>query len=64
MTHTQYRATLKRLGLTQLAAGRILGVGDRTSRRWALEGGIPETAAKLLRLAVAGKITIDDIESA
>jgi transposase len=64
MTPNQYRATLHKLGLSQREAGRILQVGERTSRRWASEGGIPETAAKLLRLAVAGKITVDDIEGA
>lgn len=64
MTPTQYRAALTKLGLTQAAAGRLFGIGDRTGRRWAREGGIPETAAILLRLALAGKITLADIEKA
>lgn len=64
MTPNQYRAAIKKLGLSQLAAGRLLDIGARTSRRWATDGGIPEAAAILLRLALAGKITLADIEKA
>ena len=35
MTPAQYRDALTRLGLTQAAAARLLGIDDRTSRRWA-----------------------------
>lgn len=54
MTPEEYRAIIARLGLSQVAAGRFLGVDDRTSRRYA--GGetlIPNPVAKLLRLAEA-----------
>jgi hypothetical protein len=38
MTPAQYRDALARLDLTQVAAARLLGVDDRTSRRWAQYG--------------------------
>jgi len=63
MTATQYRAALRRLGLTQVGAAKLLGIGERTARRWAQEG-VEGTAVILLRLAVAGKITVKDIEAA
>ncbi len=63
MTANQYRAALTRLDLTQVGAARLLGVNDATSRRWA-RFGVTGTAAVLLRLLVAGKITVKDIEAA
>jgi hypothetical protein len=33
MTPAQYRDALARLDLTQVAAARLLGIDDRTSRR-------------------------------
>jgi DNA-binding transcriptional regulator YiaG len=51
MTAADYRAALDRLGLSQVAAAKVLGVNPRTSRRWALgESGIPVSVGKLLRL--------------
>lgn len=65
MTPTEYRAALSRLGLSQAGAGALFGVADRTSRRWALdEAAIPDAVAKLLRLALAGKISVEDIRGA
>lgn len=65
MTANQYRAALAKLGLSQREAGRLLEVDERTSRRWALdERAIPQMAAILLRLLVAGKVTVKDIEAA
>lgn len=62
MTAKQYQAALDRLGLSQLGAARLIGVGPRTSRRWAAgDAEIPESAAILLRLMLAGTITADDI---
>lgn len=62
MTANQYRAALAKLDLTQVGAARLLGVNDVTSRRWARHG-VTGTAATLLRLLLAGKITIEDIEA-
>jgi DNA-binding transcriptional regulator YiaG len=65
MTPNQFRTALDRLKLSQLGAARLFNANDRTVRRWALgERGIPEGVAILLRLMVAGKITIADIENA
>jgi hypothetical protein len=65
MTANQFRATLDRLGLSQVGAARLFGADPRTARRWALgERDIPETVAVLLRLMAAGKITAEDIDAA
>jgi DNA-binding transcriptional regulator YiaG len=51
MTAPQLRSTLKRLGLSQVAAAAQLGVAPRTMRYWvAGERRIPEAVALLLRL--------------
>lgn len=63
MTANQYRAALARLDLSQVGAARLLGVNDVTSRRWA-KNGVTGTAVILLRLLLAGKITVKDIETA
>ena len=62
MTPEDFRATLERLGLTQVGAARLLGAGERSARRWA-ETGAPNAVAILLRLLEAGKITAADIEA-
>lgn len=54
MTASEYRNALERLGLTQVAGARLLGVDDRTSRRWALgERDVPEPAARFLNYLMA-----------
>jgi DNA-binding transcriptional regulator YiaG len=63
MTAQQFRAALKRLQLSQLGAARLLNVGDRTARRWA-ENGVSGPAEILIRLLVAGKITVEDVNAA
>jgi hypothetical protein len=63
MTATQYRNALSRLGLSQVGAARLFGVNDVTSRRWAKDG-VSGTVAILLRLMVAGKVTIEDVQKA
>ncbi len=63
MTPNQFRAALDRIDLTQVGAANLFGVNPRTVRDWiAGETRIPETAAILLRLMVAGKVTVEDIE--
>lgn len=49
MNQTEYRAALKRLGLSHNRAAPLLGVDVRTSKRWALgERAIPPPVARLL----------------
>lgn len=64
MTQAQFRAVLKRLGLSQVAAAKLFGGDERTFRRYALgEARIPAALAILLRLMESGKIDANDIES-
>lgn len=49
----EYRDALDRLGLKQTGeqgAGKFLGAGDRTVRRWASDGPVPEAVGMLLQL--------------
>ena len=65
MTPTQLRAILDRLGLSQLGAGRLLGTGERTPRRWASgESEVPSPVAIILRLLDAGVVTAEQIDAA
>jgi hypothetical protein len=65
MTANQFRSALSRLDLSQVGAARLFGADGRTTRRWALgERSIPPTVTILLRLLMAGKITVEDIEAA
>lgn len=62
MTPKQYAEALTRLGLSQRAAGKFLGVDERTSRKWiAGDARIPESVALLLRLMIRLKITPDEV---
>jgi hypothetical protein len=61
MTANQYRKALDKLGLSQLAAGKLFGVGARTSRRWALgenEDGIPVAVCILLQAMLDKKLRL------
>lgn len=63
MTPKQYADAIERLGLSQRAAGKFLGIDERTSRKWiAGDARIPESAAKLLRLMVRLKLSPDDVK--
>lgn len=51
MTHRQYRKALDTLGISQRAAANLLGIDERTSRRFALgEREVPRTIARFLRV--------------
>jgi hypothetical protein len=63
MTANQFRAAIARLDLSQVGAARLVGADPRTGRRWALgERPVPECVGILLRLLLAKKITIKDVE--
>lgn len=57
MTPEEYKAALAALDLSQVGAAKLLGVDERTSRRWALgERAIPGSVSLALRLdAVASE---------
>ena len=58
MTADEYRNAIARLELSQVAAARLLGVDDRTSRRWATgERDVPGPAARFLNYLIATKKT-------
>lgn len=49
MTPNELRSELARLGISQVAAGRVLGVYERTIRRWAAgKAPIPRAVELLL----------------
>lgn len=63
MTALQYREAIKRLGLSQRAAGAFLNIDERQSRRWAAgDARIPESVGKLLRLMIRLKLKPDDVQ--
>ena len=65
MTPIDFREALAALKVSQLKFARLVGLDGRTARRYASgEHAIPEPTAKLLRLALSGKISVDDISSA
>jgi hypothetical protein len=51
MTSEKYRAAIASLGLSQLAAGRWLGVSNKTAQRYAT-GGPTGPAAKAIQMAL------------
>jgi len=53
MTPAAYREALDTLGLSQLAAARLLGVNGRTSRRWASDRDVLPPAARFLQYLIA-----------
>jgi DNA-binding transcriptional regulator YiaG len=54
MTPDEYRAAIAKLGLSQVAAAKLLGVDARTSRRWANgERDMPAPAVRFLQYLIA-----------
>jgi DNA-binding transcriptional regulator YiaG len=54
MTPDEYRDLIEKLGLTQGGAARLLGVDERTSRRWANgERDVPAPVERFLRYLLA-----------
>lgn len=51
MTPAEYRTALSTLGLSQLGAGRWLGVSPKTAQRYATEGPTGP-ASKAIRMAL------------
>jgi len=62
MTKNQFRAALEHLDIPLTYAGAALGLSERQPIRYAQgDTPVPEPVAKLLRLAIAKKLTGDDL---
>jgi hypothetical protein len=62
MTPAEYESVLNHFGLTNVDLAKVIGVKGRQARRYlAGEAVIPESVAKLLRLAVNHGYDQDDI---
>jgi hypothetical protein len=65
MSRTEYRRTLKQLGLSNRGfCLRILGVDETSGRRWKSgrrSEGVPPSVAAFLRLAVAVEWTAEQL---
>jgi hypothetical protein len=60
MTANQYRAALKRIGISNYAAAPWLGISRRAAQGYALgETAVPQPIARLLRLVVQLHISPD-----
>lgn len=63
MTPKQYADAIERLGLSQNATARFLGIDERQSRRWiAGDARIPESVALLFRLMIRLKLKPTDVK--
>jgi DNA-binding transcriptional regulator YiaG len=62
MKTPEYRAALKKLGLSQVKAAETLGVADRTSRRWALGEDLSGPASIVMRALVKGWLTVEQVD--
>ena len=61
MTADQYRDALAALHMTQVGASKVLGIGERTSRRFALDGDVPWYIEVLLNVMVAKAVPVREI---
>ena len=62
MTADDYRKAIEALGLSQVAAAHLLGVDERTSRRWASgERDVPAPAERFLRYLIASRTSPEKV---
>jgi DNA-binding transcriptional regulator Cro len=65
MTPKQLRTAIDRLtDGNQSELARLLGITDRAVRRRLAGGAAPEPEAKLIRLMLAGRLTVDEVRRA
>jgi len=65
MKKREYRQAIEKLKLSQVRAGAVFGLSPRQSQRLALgESSVPPPVAKLLKLILKRKITIEDVRNA
>lgn len=60
MNKKRYREILEELDMSQRGAARLLGISERSSRRFAAGDDIPQMAAILLEIMRAKKITPEE----
>jgi hypothetical protein len=60
MTGDQYDDLIAELGMTQRGAARFLGIGERSSRRFAAGNPIPPVIQILLRVMKAKGVTPEE----
>ena len=61
MTNKQYRAAIGQLNLSQIAAGKMLGLSPRQSQRIATDAPISKPVEKLLKLIIRLKLSPEDV---
>lgn len=62
MTSDDYRAAIAALDLSQVGAARLLGVDERTSRRWAHgERTVPKPVARFLTFLIRANVNPQDV---
>ena len=62
MSPDEYRASLAALNLTQVGAGRLFRINERTSRRWSTgEDRVPASVELCLKLATRFGVNVDDL---
>jgi hypothetical protein len=60
----EYRSAIEAVGMTQQRAGKLFGIHERTSRRYALgEQEPPEAITLLLRVMIKYKLRPEDVEA-
>ena len=65
MTADEYREAIKALELSQVGAGRLLGVDGRTSRRWASGASdVPPPVERFLRYLIVANVAPDAVMKA
>lgn len=57
----QYRDRIEKLGMTQIGAARFLGIGDRTSRRFASDDSVPRAIQMLFAIMIKYNIKPEDV---
>lgn len=63
ITARQYRKFLEALDISRARAGKMLGLDERTSRRYANDiSRVPDPVNIVLRLMLKYKLTPDDID--
>jgi energy-coupling factor transporter ATP-binding protein EcfA2 len=65
MKPKEYNEALEKIGLNQLAAGRVFGLSPRQAQRFALgESPITRPVAKLVKLILKRKVTVEQVTHA